>query len=135
MAVDDQIAVGRDDPDVVFRVAHMVDDFAGAADTIGPPVQLLVDADASGSANYPAEPARKPCGGTHVRRLGEIDRIHVTPTRTEDDSELTLTAHTVTRLAEPPTAPERSPPVGHPAAGPAGRGPLQGRQLPAGQSR
>ena len=43
-----------------------------------------------------------PCGGTHVRSLRAIDRIHVTATLTEDDSEPTLTAHTVTRLAEPP---------------------------------
>ena len=214
-AVDDQIAVRRDDPDVVFRVAHLVDDFAGAADTLGAPVQLLVDGarrhalsaahtgchlvayafneatdelwrkdaprnsrghrdfdraallttrhDLTGSVDryrlgkslhrrgfgrdavidrldemvtrtndtlrgwlssdaavhvltdgplltsrrewvceLPCGTARMPCGGTHVRRLGEIDRIHVTATLTKDDSELTLTAHTVTRLAEPP---------------------------------
>lgn len=59
------------------------------------------------SATYPAEP--RECRRRHARRrLGEIDRIHVTATLTEDDSELTLTAHTVTRLTEPPTALERA---------------------------
>lgn len=43
VAVDEQIDARRDEADVVFRVAHQIDDFPGSTEAVGQPVRLRVD--------------------------------------------------------------------------------------------